>query len=569
MSGREVDLDSLFDRNADTQLLDRRRREELGLVAQRAPASSTPVRFGPESMLGEELPPRPRAAVLRVALDARPQRELIPGAVVTIVASVHDDGDAPASDVLLRITVPSDCEAVPDSFARGDAALDGDALLGEGLRLGTVAASEAVRVRFTMRVLSGTGPLDVLAHASAPGVPTIAAPTLRLTRRAGHAAFDAPRPFFELEADETDASLTPDTEIAAIAAPETPRTVDTIVDEPAAPKVIAPEVVAPEAVAPEAVAAEAVAPPVIVPDYVIVKPAPRAPVVPDVVVATETPLRAPDVIAPAVVVVKRVSKPGVNKPAASKPAKAVTPEPKPAPPEPKPTPKPKPAPKPRARKRAAKPAPEAPRPHVLARALDEADVYMLERIFAGAIPHGLAAVALLSSVAAVDAPLGNALGVRDFARTISAAVPRALVAARTNRPAPPIVTRESLETVRAFAPAPAEPFVQEGPLLVTRLDERELDGLRSVLARDLDDVFLRGAQVLLAVAPRALDGVAPDAGARAAEALAAFRVAAGAWLMRVTVRRAVDRRYDPLVANDASLHEAGRVLVAALRAALP
>jgi hypothetical protein len=68
--------------------------------------------------------------------------------------------------------------------------------------------------------------------------------------------------------------------------------------------------------------------------------------------------------------------------------------------------------------------------------------------------------------------------------------------------------------------------------------------------------------------PRALDGAAAETGARANEALAAYRVAAGAWLMRVTVRRAVDRRYDPLVAADASLHEAGRALVAALRGAV-
>lgn len=546
MNGREVDVDALFDRNADTQLLDRRRQEELGLTPQRpSAASSTPVRFGPESMLGDETPPRPRAAMLRVAADARPERELIPGAVVTVVVSVHDDGDAPAADVLMRVAVPAECEPVAGSFARDEAPLDGDALLGEGLRIGTIAAGQAVRVRFAMRVLPGTGPLDVLVHANAPGVPTIAAPTLRLTRRAGHAAFDAPRPFFELEADETDESLTP--LAAVVSTPEPPRTVNTLVDEPAAPEVVAPEAVAPE---------KAVAPAAIVPDYVVVEAVPPTPAVPDVVVEKAVPMRAPEVVAPAVVVVKRTPKPAAPKP------------PKAAAPEPKPEPKPKPAAKPRARKRAANPATEGPRPHVLARALAEADVYMLERVFAGAVPHGLAAVALLSSIAAVDAPLGDALGVREFTRTISAAVPRALVAARTNRPAPAIVTRESLETIRAFAPAPAEPFAQDGPLLVTRLDERELDGLRSVLARDLDDVFLRGVQVLLAVAPRALDGVAPAASAPVAEALAAYRVAAGAWLMRVTVRRAVDRRYDPLVANDASLHEAGRGLVAALRAAL-
>src|SRR6202011_1632104 len=173
MSGREVDVDALFDRNADTQLLDRRRREELGLVAQLAPASSTPIRFGPESMLGDEAPQRPRAAMLRVALDARPERELIPGAVVTVVATVHDDGDAAAADVVLRIGLPAECEPLPGSFARDDVELDGDALLGEGVRLGTLAAGGAVRVRFTMRVLPGTGPLDVIAHAGSPGRPAI------------------------------------------------------------------------------------------------------------------------------------------------------------------------------------------------------------------------------------------------------------------------------------------------------------------------------------------------------------------------------------------------------------
>jgi hypothetical protein len=102
-------------------------------------------------------------------------------------------------------------------------------------------------------------------------------------------------------------------------------------------------------------------------------------------------------------------------------------------------------------------------------------------------------------------------------------------------------------------------------LLVTRLDERELGALRTVLERDLDDELLRGVQVLLAVAPRALEGAKSGATTSASDAMAAYRVAAGAWLMRLTVRRAVDRRYDPLTAADASLHEAGRKLVAALR----
>ena len=536
MSDREIDVDGLFDRDADTQLLQRRRRQELGLTADIAPVSGAAVRFGPESILRDEAPAPRRAAMLRVSLDARPNRELIPGAVVTVVATVHDDGESDAPDVLLRIAIPAECEAVPGSGARGDAGLDEEALLGEGVRLGTVAAGEPVRVRFAVRVLPGTGALHVIAHANAPGVPTIAAPALRLTRRAGHAAFDAPRPFFELEADEAYERAP----AAPAAAPPPPRAVDTIVDEPAAPQIAPPEPVESEPVAAEAV------------------------VTPEL--ASRNDVIAHEVVAPAVIVVKRSKR---------KPAEPKAPEPErePAPAAEVPPPKTEPKPK-RPRKRPVaraepppEPQPEREQPYVFARALEDDAVRALERIFTGAVPHGLAALAVLTSIAAVDAPLGDALGVRAFARSVAAALPRALVAARLSRPLPSVVTRESLESVRASADAPSEPFAHDGPLLVMRLDERELAALRTVLARDLDDVFLRGVQVLLAVAPRALEGVAPEAAAAARDALAAYRVAAGGWLMRVTVRRAVDRRYDPLVASDVSLHEAGRVLVAALRAA--
>jgi hypothetical protein len=205
---------------------------------------------------------------------------------------------------------------------------------------------------------------------------------------------------------------------------------------------------------------------------------------------------------------------------------------------------------------------------VLARVLDADEVRALERVFTGAVPHGLAALALLSSVAAADAPLGRALGVTEFARSIASALPRALVAARMGRPTPPVVMPEALAAIKPDAPAPDDEFAYEGPVLVARLEPRELEALRSLLARDLEDMFLRGVQVLLAVAPRSVEGVDEHAARQTRDALAAYRVAAGAWLMRVTVRRAVDRRYDPLTADDATLHEAGRTVVAALRLAV-
>jgi hypothetical protein len=483
MSGREVDLDALFDRDADSRLLDRRRHVELGLAPHAPPGSSTPVSFGAESIVDENPPaPKRRAAMLRVGLDARPKAELIPGAVVTVVVSVHDEGDEDAGDVRLRLALPGDAEPIPGTFARDEIELDGEALIGEGLRIGTVPAAGIVRVRFAVRILPGTEPLDVIAHVTAPGVPTIAAPALRLRRRTGHAAYEPPRPFYELEAGEAadDDLLSPAERFHAV---------DTVADEPLVP-----------AVEPEPVLAH--------------EPEPEAIVVPE-------PEPEPEAI--------------------------VVPEPEP--------------------EAIVEPEPVAAE-YVLGRALDEDEVRAIERVFSGAVPHGLAALATLSAIACTGGPLGDALGLGAFARGISAAMPRALVAARIARPTPPVVTREALEAIRADAAAPDQVFVHDGPALIARLEPRELDALRALLARDLADTFLRGVQVLLAVVPRELAGVEPAAAERVGDALAAYRAASGAWLMRVTVRRAVDKRYDPLTAADSTLHDAGRALVTVLREAV-
>ncbi|MEA2688835.1 MAG: hypothetical protein QOD51_1442, partial [Candidatus Eremiobacteraeota bacterium] len=417
---------------------------------------------------------------------------LIPGAVVTVVAEVADDGDTDADDVRLRIALPPEAEPIPGSFSRDAVEIDAEALLGEGLRIGTVPAAGAIRLRFTVRILPGTEPLDLAAHAAAPGVPAIAGPALRLARRSGHTAYAAPRAFFELEAGETDDDLT------AVAAepPEPQRAIDTTIDEPAAPAVAHesepfPELELPHEPEPEPALTS----------QVTTEPEPEAESLPELELPHE-------------------------------------PEPEPA------------------------------AEFVLARVLDADEVRALERVFSGAVPHGLAALALLSSIAAADGALGRALGISEFARAVSAALPRALVAARMNRPTPLVVTREALATIRPDAEPPHEDLAYEGPLLVARLEARDLDALRALLARALDDPFLRGVQVLLAVAPRALEGVPEHTELRARDALAAYRGAAGAWLMRVTVRRAVDRRYDPLTADDATLHEAGRALVTALREAM-
>jgi hypothetical protein len=782
---RGIDVDELFDRNADTRLLERRRSEELGLPPIATAGSTTPARFGPESMVGSVPLAAPRGAMLRVALDARPNRELIPGAVVTVVAEVADDGDTDADDVLLRIAIPPESEPIAGSFARDGVELDGEALLGEGLRVGTIPAAGAIRLRFALRVLPGTEPLDVVAYAQAPGVPAIAAPSLRLGRRSGHAAYEAPKPFFELEPDEVDEDLAPVVEAAPVteSAPviETPpvvetspvietapvsetapvretapvidtipateadstteatpapatgaapvvetapvieaaalteaslsqpepvaatppvpeavpevqprqRKIDFVVDEPATPVtfpaagvmfgpppsrkpaferitpppfVLPPDVIRHPVSPPEPVQQAPVETPVrpavderaaeppraIPPDRPEIAPPPQveepqaelqvepqpealhsvepplepAPnLEPEPPLATrveaelqpaspaeplqpepESQLQAPEpepesraaapvaeeraelairqrleahlspesqaLAAPTFSETKRRRKPRVQpEPQPIRPEAAAAPPPRPeaqAPAEPAVQPLLKPA----AEMPVEAELPPTPVPLVLARVLDADEVRALERVFVGTVPHGLAALALLSSVAAADAPLGRALGVAQFAKSVAAALPRALVAARMNRPPPPVVTPETLAAIRPDADAPQEEFAYEGALLVARLEPRELTALRTLLARQLEDPFLRGVQVLLAIAPRDVENVAETAAARLRHALAAYRVAAGAWLMRVTVRRAVDKRYDPLTADDPTLHDAGRVVVAALREAV-
>jgi hypothetical protein len=467
MSGRETDLDALFERDADSRLLERRRRDELGLAAHVSPSSSTPARFTAESILETPTAFAPRPALLRLAVDARPDRGLIPGAMVTVVVSVHDDGDAPIPAATLRVSLPPEAEPVEGSFALDDVPTDGGLLLGAGLPIGAISPAGAARVRFVLRVLPGAAPLDVHVHAAAPGVPAVAPPVLRLQRRSGHTAYETARPFYELETGE------PADEPAAIVVPAPPApapiAVDALLDAPAHPPVVSP-----------------------------------------------LPPRAAQAFSP--------------------PSATVPPPPIHA--------------------------------DVLVRRIDLDDVRALQRVYAGGIPHGLAHLALLCSLAAADGPLGEALGLAQFARSVASALPRALVAAKIGRTSLPVVTAEALATLHPTAPAPPPGAALPGTYLLLRLDARELDALRGVLGRSLDDPFLRGAQVLLGIAPRELEGVCANGAAAVRDAFERHRTAAGAWLMRVTIRRAVDRRFDPLTAPDPGLHESGKVLVAALHEAL-
>jgi hypothetical protein len=463
---REVDIEALFERDADSRLLERRRRTELGLAPHVPTSLSTASEFGAESIDPGRAAPSRRPALLRVELDARPSRELIPGAVATLVVTVANDGDVPVDDVLLRLAVPPEAEPVEGSFTRDDAPIDGETLLGEGQRIGAIAPSRAIRVRFALRVLPGTEALDVAVHASASAVPAVGTPTLRLQRRAGHTAYEQPKPFYELEDGEHDEEPA----LPATGPPSAPvRLVDVLVDEP------------------------------------LVQPA----------------IEQPEFEQPAVTV------------EADTPESLVVSE-----------------------------------PATLARAVTLERVRALERFYAGGVPHGLATLALLAATACSSGPLGEALRLEPFRASVAEALPRALVAARMGKPTPPVVTREVLDAIEAEASGPAGGIAFETPTLTARLDERDFTALQNVLRRDLDDLFLRGMQVLLAIAPRTIEGVDADRVLHATAALSAFRLGAGAWLMRVTVRRSVDRRYDPLTADDDALRDAGAALVTALREVL-
>jgi len=490
MSERPVDLDELFDRDADSRLLDRRRRDELGLAPRPTTSSSTPARFGAETIV-EELASYHRPALLRVTLIARPEDALIPGTTVTVVAEIHVEGDAPVVGALARLIVSAEAEPVPGSFARDDTPVEGELLLGEGVQLPPIPAGGSIRLRCTLRVLPGTAPLTIDVFAGAAGVPTIAPPALRLARRAGHAAYATARPFFELEAGEVDEALgSPAPAVGAT------RLIDAVVDEPALP----PSVAAPKALT---------APPLV--------PAPPPAPAP----ATPVP------IAPAPV------------PIAVEPVPIAVP-----------------------------PAAPARSEHVLRRLVEPDEARALDRIFSGAMPHGLANLTLLCSIAACDGTAGEALGLGAFTRAVAAALPRAMVAARMGRPVPAVVDPAALALIRPAAEAEPDLAPIGSPLLTLRLDQRELDALRAMLARTLDDPFLRGAQVLLGIIPRAVDGIVPADATPVREALDRYRGAAAGWLVRATVRRKVDRRFDPLTADDAPLFAAGHALVRALHEAL-
>ena len=522
MNGRDADVDALFERDADARLLDRRRREELGLPATSAPPSAAAPRFGAESLATEPQERRAaRPAALRLALEARPDRELIPGALVTVVATLHDDGDQDIPDAVLRIGVPPEAEPVPGSFARDDSPVDGEALLGAGLRLGAIPAGGAVRLRFALRILPGTDPLDLIGAANADGVPAIGTPALRLRRRAGHTAYDTPKPFFELEADER-------VDLDELAAAPKPAHVDarSAVEALPEPEQIL-ELPEPEQILELPEPAPVLALPEPPPALELPEPVP-------VLELPEPPPPVPVVALPEPAAVAELPEP---------PAEAELP---PAPSEP-------------VFVAAAGP--------LLFRAVDPEEVRALERIYTGALPHGLAALALLSSIAAVDGPAGEALGLSAFARSIATALPRAVVAARMGRPTPPVVTAVALAALHPAAELAPDPGGRAGPYLVVELGAQAREALLAVLGRNLADPFLRGVQVLLAVAPRRLIGAAGPT-LRFEEALAVYRSAAGSWLMRVTVRRTVDRRFDPLTADDAALHAAGRAVVDALREAI-
>jgi hypothetical protein len=464
---RERDLEALFDRDADSRLLERRRATELGLAPHAPARSFTPAQFGAESIQQDDSSTvAPRPASLRIALEARPHRELIPGALVTVVVTVANDGELAAREARVRLLLPLEAEPVAGSFARDEITIDGAALLGEGMPLGTIAPASVTRLRFALQILPGTEPLDVVATATAPGTPAVGAPALRLQRRSGHAAYATPKPFYELDEDEHDE------ELARLAdLPEPQRVLDAVSDAPAIP------------------------------------PAPDEP-------AANAPDESPVALEP--------------------------------PPAPKPLP--------------------APAVTTLIRPITADDLRALDRIFGGGVPHGLAALAVLTNLACDGGPLGAALGLGPFRASVAAALPSALVAARMRKPSPPVVSRSALDAIRSDGETDAAAPPLAGPTLVVPLHAHDLDALRTVLRRDLEDLFLRGMQVLVAIFPREVHGVG-DAH-RCAEALSAFRVTVSAWVMRVTVRRSVDRNYDPLTAEDATLRDTGAALVSILREVL-
>lgn len=530
-------IEDLFERNADMRLLELRHNEPgRGAPANKRTASS----FGAESIMSTtpdvEIEEAPQ---LRVGIAAAPSSGVIPGAVVGVAIDVFNDGNAPAPESKLLLSIPIETE-----FRTGTLRIDGrepqapEQLFGQGLPMPRLPGGTSSKVTFQLAILPGVNMLYLQPRLQADGVPVVGTAGMSIKRgTAGAAAAPEPaKPFYELEAGEVE-------EVAAQSA------------EPIMPPVLLEPEPEPRAAAPEPQPAASA------PEAEPAAPAPAEAAAPEpVVAAAPFPLLLPSDADPELIL-----EPAPKK-AAPKKMRKSTPTPEPESESARP-PVPKAAPK-AAKAKIAGAVAAADERMVRYRSLGQSDIALLDRLFSADVPGLIAHHVLISSIACSEPANGDdAGGYSAFLRGDIELLGRALVHSRMGKPTSYKIAQTDLDALSIaweIAPAPTFPVPRRLRRNLRRTEWAAIGGLMQPSERD---ATLRARIALLALAAETIDGVDGKTADECTAAFTAYRSAVLAWLVPLCVASAGHENY-AIPAPPAAVDTAGRALVGVLKLAL-
>jgi hypothetical protein len=562
-------IEELFERNADMRLLELRHNEP----GKGAPPNRRIASFGAESiMTGMPDLEIEQGAQLRVGIAAAPASGVIPGAVIGVAIDVYNDGDEPAPESKLQLSLPLESEYRP-----GTLRIDGrepqapEALFSHGLPIPRVLGNASAKVTFQLAILAGINVLYLQPRLTAEGVPIVGTAGISIKRGVSAGAIAEPaRPFYELEDDE----------VAEVARETAEPILPPVFREPEPEPIPVPE--------PLVAAVIAEAPPVPValePDLLPEPPAPivsgevpvaalaePAPVVPSPV----TPIAFP---APETAVPNDIT--ATAEPAGTGDTAETTAKPKPKPGPPKRARKALPPPEsaPENEPVAVTPAPAAAKPAIGAapapepkmarfRTLGNNDLALLDRLFSTEAPGLIAHYVLISSVACCEPQTGaDTSGYGPFLRRDIESLGRALVHSRMGKAPLYRIAQSDLDALAIpweAMPPPAFPAPRRLRRDLRRTEWAAIGGLTQPSERD---ATLRTRIALLALAAAAVEGVDGRTADECAAALAGYRSAVLAWLVPLCVASAGNDAF-VIPPPPAGVDTAGRKLVGVLKPAL-
>jgi hypothetical protein len=173
--------------------------------------------------------------VLVAALDAQPRVSLIPGALVTIVLTILNDGTVAARNVHAVLALPADTAYRIGTFAIDGAPGSDDSaneLFGNGTDVGDIEPSARRTVVLKLVIEAGVGDIALSPHLSVAAGAVLGLRAMLLKRAAPSGRSVVPeRPFYELDPDESASE--------ALAEPASPPTITVLQPAEFPPLVIA------------------------------------------------------------------------------------------------------------------------------------------------------------------------------------------------------------------------------------------------------------------------------------------------------------------------------------------